>query len=331
MSGRDAKGMDPILQNTSVSPTASMSHLTLAVELSIRASSVSHRSNRPISRCRLEQPEVLTRAVTGEHPNPPDNFSYHLKKLTGKFVRHTAGGYELRRPGRKVVQEIIAGVGSASPKLETTRIDMACVRCGAPTAVSYDDEWLYQVCTECEGFFGDLDRFPAGMLNELVLEPAGLDPERTPEDLFAAAWSRVFGTLFQQINGVCPTCSGPVEASLEVCEYHDPSGLCETCGRLSETAVYYWCTSCKNDHRSLLRMIAMVHPAVLGFYDRHGVEVGWGLGEFTSVKRMLESAMEHEVELLRGETDRVRVTVSEAGDEITLTFDENINAVDVER
>lgn len=261
----------------------------------------------------------------------PGNFSYHLKKLTGQFVRNTERGYELRRPGRKIVEEIIAGMGSASPMLDTTQIDMACVLCGAPTAVTYEDEWLYQVCTECEGFSQNLDRFPSGMLNELALDPAGLDPERTPEDLFAAAWSRTLGTLYQQIQGVCPTCSGPVEATLEVCEQHESAGICEACGRLSETAVYYCCTSCKNDHRTLLKMVAMFHPAMVAFYDRHGVEVGWGLGDFTNVKRMLEHSMEHEVELLSGESDRIQVTAREAGDEITLTFDENINAVAVER
>lgn len=63
------------------------------------------------------------------------NFSYHLEQLEGQFVRKRADGYELRKPGLKVVRSVIAGAGVEDATLERTPIDQACHHCGARTAV----------------------------------------------------------------------------------------------------------------------------------------------------------------------------------------------------
>lgn len=46
---------------------------------------------------------------------------------------------------------MIAGVGTEAPTVDPTETDGACNRCGASTAVTYQDGRLYLVCTECEG------------------------------------------------------------------------------------------------------------------------------------------------------------------------------------
>ena len=83
----------------------------------------------------------------------PGSFSYHLEQLKGKFIRqHTEGeGYELRTPGLKFVQVVIAGAGVQDAALEATEIDQLCPFCDAPTAISYHDGLVIQVCTQCEG------------------------------------------------------------------------------------------------------------------------------------------------------------------------------------
>jgi len=92
------------------------------------------------------------------------NFSYHLDKLEGHFVRKTDDGYVLRRGGRNIVQAIIAGTGLEDPTFEPTEIDASCEICGAPTAVTYEHERAYQICTECEGRSSPESEHPRGTL-----------------------------------------------------------------------------------------------------------------------------------------------------------------------
>ena len=92
------------------------------------------------------------------------NSSYHLDKLEGHFVRKTDDGYVLRRGGRNIVQAIIAGTGLEDPTFEPTEIDASCEVCGAPTAITYEQERVYQICTECEGRSSPESEHPRGTL-----------------------------------------------------------------------------------------------------------------------------------------------------------------------
>lgn len=258
------------------------------------------------------------------------NFSYHLKQLVGQFVRKTDRGYELRRTGEKVVQAVISGSGFESTALEATQIDMPCVLCGAPTTVHYEDEWLYQVCTECEGFFPNRDTMPNGTLNELSLDPAYLQADRSPETLFTAAWVNALGHLYGMIHGVCPECSGAVDSNLSVCKDHDSTGVCDACERHFGVVAIYQCTSCKSHHTTLPHLVAAFHPAVIAFYHDHGVELGWNLLTFENVKQLLQCAMEHEVVRQSMDPVRIRVMVTRNGDQMAVTFDENVAVTDVD-
>ncbi|WP_433633396.1 DUF7347 domain-containing protein [Halomicrococcus sp. NG-SE-24] len=83
-------------------------------------------------------------------------FNYHLQQLVGHFIRKTDDGYELNRGGLQFVQTVIAGTGIEEQTLESTELDRgtgalasvtgswsSCRRCGAPTAVTYQDRELY--------------------------------------------------------------------------------------------------------------------------------------------------------------------------------------------
>ncbi|MFB6185603.1 MAG: winged helix-turn-helix domain-containing protein, partial [Halobacteriaceae archaeon] len=50
----------------------------------------------------------------------PGNFSYHIKQLTGQFIRKTERGYELKHTGKKVVQAVISRAGFDPPTYEQT-------------------------------------------------------------------------------------------------------------------------------------------------------------------------------------------------------------------
>ena len=91
-------------------------------------------------------------------------FNYHLDRLEGRFVRRVENGYALRRSGRQLVRTVVAGTSIEEPALEPTGIDADCPFCGAPLAATYEDEWLYRVCTGCLGAYEGASRCPTATL-----------------------------------------------------------------------------------------------------------------------------------------------------------------------
>jgi DNA-binding transcriptional ArsR family regulator len=81
-------------------------------------------------------------------------FTYHLDKLVGHFVEETDDGYRLRNSGLTIVRAIIAGTGLEDSRLAPTEIPRSCYHCSAPVELSYENERLYQICTECEANVG---------------------------------------------------------------------------------------------------------------------------------------------------------------------------------
>ena len=82
-------------------------------------------------------------------------FNYHLDKLAGHFVRQSETGYELARPGSRVVEAVLSGAMTDTPVLEPTEVDHPCPFCGAPVEVTFRDERVELYCTECAGNYGD--------------------------------------------------------------------------------------------------------------------------------------------------------------------------------
>lgn len=258
-------------------------------------------------------------------------FNYHLGKLEDRFVRKTENGYELRRTGRKLVQSIIAGTGINEPTLEPTEIDAPCPRCGAPTAITYDNAYVYQVCTECSGE-GDVgDEHPAGMLIGWTFEPTGLT-NRTAEEVFTASTIKNFGRIAMRFEEICPECSGPVEWSLDICEEHEVPSLseCPNCGRADAILVRETCTVCKSGGYGSPGIKVLLHPAVISFFYERGVEIGFtGDTDYDDVIRTLALVEEFQEEVVSTDPPRVRITVYHDDDELVLTLDEDMNVVEV--
>lgn len=261
----------------------------------------------------------------------PGNLSYHIEKLKGQFVRQHAerGGYELRETGLTLVRAVIAGAGVQDETLEATEIDQTCPFCGAPTAISYRDGVVIHRCTECEGS-GPGQTETEGFLSAVPFDPAGL-AERTPEEVRAAstvAALRQVGSLF---DGLCPDCSGPVDGWLECCPDHDPIGPCERCGMKYASWARFQCRTCKNHSTSSPKGLVLFHPAVISFYDDHGLSTRIRADDFESVKRVFDLMDDHDMERLSEDPPRVAVTAALDGDEVSLTFDETASVVDVRR
>ena len=264
----------------------------------------------------------------------PGNLRYHLEKLEGQFVcqRAERGGYELRVPAQKLVRAVIAGAGVHAERLDPTEIDRECPFCGAPTVMSYREGILFWACHDCGGMtpgrdFAPFD--PPGPLTAHTFDPAGLD-EWTAEELWAA--STVVGRrrLRSMFDGVCPTCSSPVDRWFDRCPDHDPDG-CADCGLRFGTTAHFRCRTCDHHDGSTPKRIALFHPAVVSFYDDHGVSTRVRADDVDHVNRIYDLVLDHDVALIDEDPIRVAVTVSWDDETIRLTFDETVRVVDVDR
>ncbi|MFC7229220.1 winged helix-turn-helix domain-containing protein [Salinirubellus salinus] len=264
----------------------------------------------------------------------PGNLRYHLGKLEGQFIERAPehDGYALRVPAQKLVRDIVAGVGDHDERLEPTPIDQRCPFCGAGTKVSYREGILFWACHECDGMtpgrdFASFD--PPGPLAAVSFDPAGLD-EWTAEELRAALAVRGRRRTREQFEGLCPTCSGQVDARFDWCDDHDPDG-CHACGLRWRVGARFRCRTCENYGGASPRRLALFHPAVVSFYDDHGVSTRFRADEYERAKAVYDLVLDHEVELVAEDPVRVAVTARHDGDAIRVTFDEDVQFVDATR
>ena len=258
------------------------------------------------------------------------NVSYHLERLEGRFITQHAerGGYELLIPGLKLVRTVIAGTGIRETELAPTRIDQPCPRCDAPTTISYREGVVFLCCTDCDGNapgLADVD----GVLNAVYVEPAGA-AARTPTALHAASVAASMQQARSLFDGLCPTCSGPVDGRLECCPDHDPAG-CDHCGLRLGVRTHFECRLCRYFGGGTPQRLALVHPAVVSFFDDHGVSTRVRADDYESAKRVY--GLLHDLDLDVASVDPARATVTAArdGDAVTLAFDETARVVDVRR
>lgn len=269
-------------------------------------------------------------------------FNYHLNRLVGSFVRRKDDSYHLRHAGAAIIEAVIAGMGFEDPMLAPTVIDIECPFCGAATAVGYEDELLYQVCTECDGSWRDPDanaveneaveeKGYGGRLFATTFDPAGLTG-RTPREMFETAVLKAVLELVLSMNGICPACSGPRENSLYVCEEHTPgpNEVCPRCRSQWGISPRFVCRACKSMTIPGPSSVVCFHPGVINFYNDHGITVG-NVTEPASIWRYFTLAGSHEVELAAEDPPLVRVRIRHGDEELSLTYDETIDVVDVSR
>lgn len=261
----------------------------------------------------------------------PGSFRYHLEQLDGQFIRQRARRerYELRMPGIKLVQSIIAGAGVHDVTRKATEIDQACPFCDAPTTVRYREGLLVQACTACEGVAPERTGVD-GFLNAVKFEPAGV-ADRSPERLRSVSRIASLRQTRSMFDGVCPTCSGPVDGWLDACLDHVPGGVCESCGYRFPARARFQCRICKDHARTSPKALALFHPAVVSFYDDHDVSIRFHADDPESVLRGFELMDAHGMELVSEDSLEVDVTVTCGEDSIAITFDDTANVVDVRR
>lgn len=232
----------------------------------------------------------------------PSNFSYHLDKLTGRFVHKGADGYVLTWPGKRVVRTVIlTGTTSDRGHIDDTDLDLSCPLCGGDVGLEYHQHVLSLICFDCQGVHDRIDR---GKLFGFPLPPSGLT-DRAPREILDAAvrFNLKRLTCFQ--HGICSNCTAGVISEVSVCRDHttEASGLCGHCGRHHSTEIYYSCTHCGLGMYLPGTLSIAMSPAVRAFYQSVDPDFrpgGWT--EFERALQMTTSVIDDDPVRLRFET-----------------------------
>ena len=255
----------------------------------------------------------------------PGRLNYHLNKLTAHFVRRTDDGYELRETGKRLIRAVIAGTAIDEVTIEPIEIDVSCTFCGGPTKLEYEDGLLSHWCTACTARC--VASYPAGLLSSEELPPAGL-LNRTPDDVYRSNRVWIKHREASVMESVCPACSGPTPVeSIRVCDDHAPDpedeDVCDQCGSIFWGMVYHACAVCKSRWKLPTLLYPPTHPAVIAFYYDHGITFDLASHEQRSY------LLEYQEEVVSDDPLRIRTTIPLHGDELRITFDEQMSVVDV--
>lgn len=252
------------------------------------------------------------------------NFTYHLEKLTGPFVRRTDDGYALKQTGINVVRAVVAGSVTEDPAFGPTAVDADCPRCGAPVEVEYADELMTVYCTACAGGHPWRGK-PGFVFGGLV--PSAVMEGRSVEAAFRAGVTYTSLQIAALREGVCPHCSGVPDVDIEVCADHEygEEPFCPNCGRYHPTEAWLVCSMCKRSVYPPVSVVVLADPEVAAFYGARGVDHRIGTWEAT---RRAYRAQER---LVGEEPFRLAVTFPAEDDELRLVYDEALTVRDSSR
>jgi DNA-binding transcriptional ArsR family regulator len=261
-------------------------------------------------------------------PDDRGNFSYHLKRLAGRFVKKTDDGYDLRLAGEQVVRAVLTGTITSSPNVSPMQTSERCVYCGAAVEMAYERDVISVRCTDCGGVVSG--EFPDGTYMHYQYPPSGLTG-RTAEEAIDAAHVLYDAKVAPMMKGICPECASRIDLSHDVCASHhvDESGLCPDCESRYEVWTEFECTHCQYARRAVTWFAALNHPAVVAFYYDHGLE------ERIPVRKLTwdNERFVNQISVTPVETDpyRFRVTVPVDDETLTVRLDDSLDVRRVER
>lgn len=247
-------------------------------------------------------------------------FNYHLGKLVDRFVARTDDGYALTHEGQLINGSIAAGTYTMAGEIDPITLEEACPTCGGTRTLHYDGEQATVECDSCPVTGGFV--LPPGVL-------AGYDRETIP-----TVASRYLRTSFHGIDsGFCLYCEGRVRSSIgSIPDVFDtpleeiddvPESLAATVEEVPW--VRYECERCGTAPTASLDLVFLDHPAVAGFYYDRGIDVTgrsiWEIGVPDPNRS----------EIVEREPFRARVTYRVEGDAVTLTVDDRLDVVGVDR
>lgn len=232
-------------------------------------------------------------------------FAYHLEQLTGTFLHKADRGYTFTWSGERIVRTILAG-GYGMP-IEFDAVDVAgtCPSCGEAALEAGTETVVIRVrCGACDG-----------PVVSLPLTP-GLAAERGPKAVVRAAERRTRSDFDDLFDGDCPKCGGPLDREIRELDPL-PGDPYLTVNR---------CRACLAPAGLPLSMWALSHPATVAFYWSHGVDI-----RATPIWELIPYVSDGRWTVEGGDSPAYRITLQEAGDELRLALDDDLDVVDVTR
>lgn len=139
------------------------------------------------------------RKAVGERDS--GRFTYHLEKLTDRFVGRVDGRYVLQYAGHRVIDAIRSGVFHESPSVGPVEISGTCGRCDAPLSFDYEDHLATVSCPACSTKLIEYPFDPGGLQDRSVSGAVDAFDRRTKYK-----WRLASG-------GVCFVCAGRVDVA----------------------------------------------------------------------------------------------------------------------
>ncbi|WP_436932101.1 ArsR/SmtB family transcription factor [Halosimplex halobium] len=226
-------------------------------------------------------PRTFSDLVDAADADTSAGFAYHLRQLTGRFVRQRADErYELTDAGRSAARALAAGTYTASVDRDPVDLDEPCPLCGEEGLVAAVADNVTEIgCERC-----------GGTVLRLALPPGGYADRDA--DGFADAIDAHHRRRIESFDdGVCPECAGTVSTRIESVVdsadgdsgngRHDP-GRGHEGDEYGPVQAVYECDTCGADLRCPVALTLLNHPAVVSFYHDHDREVRdrpiWNVG-----------------------------------------------------
>lgn len=237
-------------------------------------------------------------------------FNYHLDKLTPRFVRKVAEGYELTYAGKQVVGAAVSGTYTDADVTIDPHVVGSCPACEAPVELAYESGAIVIECTECD--LSITDGMPA---------PPVLAAHNDQADLPAVFTGLLRSRLVTINEGVCTLCGGPIDSTpLPFADSEmsfDPGE--------GHVGVAHHCRVCDREAHSAIDLTVVEHPAVVALLHERGVDVRalplWEMDWLGDDTATVESE----------DPPRVRVDVERGGERVRLHVDDDCEVVDYER
>ncbi len=197
-------------------------------------------------------------------------FAYHLRQLTGRYLRELQEGYTLTDAGVRVARAARAGVYTESIDRDPVPVEDPCPFCGEQSLeAGARDNTVSMACTACDRTLFRLPFPPGGFRSH--------DDESLPAALDRLYRSRV--ALLTE--GTCPDCGGVASASVGTVDVDDAGWTADDApGERPQLRLR--CEACGYNLRCPVTLGVLEHPAVIAFYHEHASDVRerpiWNVG-----------------------------------------------------
>ncbi|UPV74765.1 ArsR family transcriptional regulator [Halorussus limi] len=200
-------------------------------------------------------------------------FAYHLRQLTGLFLRQTGEDgdrYALTYAGRQVARAIAAGTYTDRVSFGPVPTGDACPLCASGTlAAVCEANYVTVACDDCG----------RGVLT--LPFPPGARRDRDPERLLSAFDRHHRHRLSVMSDGVCPECAATMDAALAQPPEPVTERLPDADARRAQVRLD--CAQCRCRLHAPVTLAVLEHPGVVAFFHDHGLNVRdrpiWNVGD----------------------------------------------------